>query len=121
MTSDEIKKVREAATLLLRWHVGGIEPEAVKLVCGFAHSLVGDDGELPVTEDWLEKEYGFKYSDDDDAWCIDVDEMKYEMHKQRNNVWSLYWDELESWPHDIHCRYEIRLLAAVLGIPKKGE
>lgn len=64
MTSDEIKKVREAAELLLRWHVGGIksdtlhpwdvmdydnrnyeEAEAVKVVCGFALSLVGTDGE----------------------------------------------------------------------------
>ena len=120
MTSDEIKKVREAAEDM--FILGGdVYDDSQLTVANWAISLVGTDGELPVTEEWLEKEYGFKYSDDDDAWCIDVDEMKYEMHKHRNNVWSLYWDETESWPLDIHCRYQFRFLAAALGIKQKGE
>ena len=119
MTSDEIKKVREAAEDMMN-HGSNDCDNSQLIVTNFAISLVGTDGECPVTEELVES-YGFEYSDDEDAWCIDVDDMKYEMHKHRNNVWSLYWDETESWPHDIHCCYQFRLLAAALGIKRKGE
>ena len=134
MTSDEIKKVREAATLLLRWHVGGIESdeshpwngmdyddlnyekaEAIEVVCGFARSLVGTDGEQPITEEWLREEWGFNspisralgHSGITGTFCFEEN--------------GLSWWHVGNRTAHITTRYQFRLLAAALGIAKKGE
>lgn len=150
MTSEHIKQVREAATLLLRWHVGGIESdeshpwdgmdyddlnyekaEAVKVVCGFALSLVGTDGELPVTEEWLREEWGAVGNHKGCEILIPeecINGFDWRLVATTAPSWKgSYWFLEREVNHVIRLpfanptRYQFRLLAAALGIKRKGE
>lgn len=146
MTSEQIKQVREAATLLLRWHVGGIESdeshpwhamdyddkgyeetEALKVACGFALSLVGTDGEEFPDLDWLKQEWGaWRHMQPASSFNHTIGEgdcvIVFWFDFDKSNIkWSIKVNDKAIWLPPITTRYQFRLLAAALGIKRKGE
>lgn len=80
----------------------------------------GPDGEpLPVTGDWLREVWGFEYNYETENYVIEHS-LRYEMSLS-SGVWTLYWNEIESWPVDIRYCHQFRQLATALGLAPRKE
>lgn len=142
MTSEQIKQVREAAVLLHDWehpnpikykarhpwedHINDFDLDDAKdiaslEVCEFAISLVGTDGELPVTKEWILDYWGGKHLprthvNNLESYQVGILTLQDFEDGKRFSV--CVGDEHLSI---ITNRYQFRLLAAALGIKRKGE
>lgn len=91
------------------------------ILCENCKQQVATDSSIPVTEEWLREEWGFI-----DEEIDDVEDEHYIMLKVPNTSATVFWSTHEKqFLDNMHCcvttRYQFRLLAAALGIPKKGE
>ena len=121
MTSDEIKKVREAAESS-SYLPSACIMDYVPIMRNFALSLVGTDGEQPITDEWLREEWKKLGGEID----LHSGREKYVhphlegwLEIQRGQVF--YYADEHVEVVQLVTRYQFRLLAAALGIKRKGE
>lgn len=85
------------------------------ILCENCKQQVATDSSIPVTEEWLREEWGFNspisrawgHSGITGTFCFEEN--------------GLSWWHVGNRTAHITTRYQFRLLAAALGIPKKGE
>ena len=126
MTSDEIKKVREAAESS-SYLPSACIMDYVPIMRNFIFSLVGTDGEDSVNEEWLVAAFGLEKVFETESTIKLQLETEKEWHdiyirKHKNVI------EIIGETSGVKCnnsianctRYQFRLLAAALGIKRKG-
>lgn len=119
MTSDEIRKVREVADIVLGRF--GCHRADCRDCAKFVFSLVGTDGELPVTEEWILDYWGGKHlprTHVNNLESYQVGILTMQDFEDGKRFCANVGDEHLAI---ITNRYQFRLLAAALGIPKKGK
>ena len=85
MTSEQIKQVREAADIVLGRF--GCYRADCRDCAKFVFSLVGTDGEEPVTEEWLVETYGFVRDDAEGCWKTMHNAIRYEIEMVGTSQW----------------------------------
>ena len=127
MTSDEIKRVREAAERYSKANELVDVLSASNIIRDFALSIVGTDGEKFPDLDWLKQEWGaWRHMQPASSFnhtigegdCVVVFWFDFDKSKIK---WSIKINDEAIWLPPITTRYQFRLLAAALGIKRKGE
>ena len=119
MTIDDLKRVREAADIVLGRF--GCHRADCRDVAKYIFATIPADFDQPVTEEWLVETYGFVRDDAEGCWETMHNAIRYEMEMVGTSQWLLSWDDVNYWPIDITTRYQFTQLAAALGIKRKGE
>ena len=112
MTAKELREAAERILTSCSTRFG----EGVFSLASHILATVQEDGDEPVTSEWLREEWGWTYRDG--AYCYG----RFRMCSSANGngKWMLMWDTGNTWPRTITTRSQFRSLMKGLGIePQK--